>query len=73
MNIKQTQLLMIGLILIGLVLISIGVYLVSFTDITSANGISGILTVAGLITGGLFISVPAKVYLAILTLKAKEK
>ena len=58
MNKKQIQWLMISLIFTGLVLILIGLYLVSFTSITTENGVNGILTVAGLITGGLLISVP---------------
>ena len=64
---------MISMILTGFVLILIGMYLVSFTDITTENGVNGILTVAGLITGGLLISVPAKIYLTFLTMGVNDK
>lgn len=73
MNIKQTRRLMLALIIIGIILILMGVYFVSFTDITTSDGVNGLLIVAGLITAGLFISVPAKIYLAILTLRDGEK
>ncbi len=73
MNKKQIQWLMVSLMLTGLVLILIGVYLISFTNITTENGVNGILTVAGLITGGLLISVPAKIYLTFLTMGANDK
>jgi hypothetical protein len=73
MNKKQTQWLMIGLILTGLILISTGICFAIFTDITTTGGVNGILTVAGLVTGGLLISVPAKIYLTFLTMKASDK
>ena len=73
MNKKQIQWLMISLIFTGLALILIGLYLVSFTSITTENGVNGILTVAGLITGGLLISVPAKIYLTFLTMGVNDK
>jgi len=72
MNKKQTQWLMISLILTGLALILVGVYLASFTN-TTTDGVSGILTVAGLISGGLLISVPAKIYLTFLTMSVNDK
>ena len=72
MNKKQIQWLMISIILLGLILILIGIYFVIFTDITTTGGVNGILTVAGLVTGGLLISVPAKIYLTFLSMKAND-
>ena len=57
--------LMYALIIVGLGMAAIGVCLVIFTDIVTHNGISGIATIAGLVAGGLFLSIPAKIYLTL--------
>jgi len=73
MNAQTIKHIMTGLILAGLVLISIGIYLIIFTDIAISNGTSGIFSIAGLIAGGLFISVPAKIYLTLLLMKHNDE
>ena len=65
--------LMITIIIIGLTLIAIGVYLIILTDTVTTKGSDGILTIAGLIAGGLFISVPAKIYLTLQLMKYNDK
>jgi len=73
MNEKQIRLLMMGLIVAGLTLISIGIYLIIFTETVTTNGADGILKIAGLIAGGLFISVPAKIYLTLQLMKYNDE
>ena len=64
---------MIILIVIGLSLIATGISLIIFTDIVTTKGTDGILTIAGLIAGGLFISVPAKIYLTLQLMKYNDE
>ena len=73
MNEKQIRLLMMGFIVTGLTLISIGIYLIIFTDTVTTKGADGILRIAGLIAGGLFISVPAKIYLTLQLMKYNDE
>lgn len=74
-NMKEKRInhIMTGLIVIGLTLIGIGIYLILFTDIAITNGTNGIFTIAGLIAGGLFISVPAKIYLTLQLMKYNDE
>ena len=69
---QKQRLIMTLLIVLGLVLITIGVSLIIFTDILTAKGTKGVLMVAGLIAGGLFISVPAKIYLTLQLMKLND-
>ncbi len=64
---------MIFLIVVGLILIAIGISLIIFTDIVTTKGTDGILSIAGLIAGGLFISVPAKIYLTLQLMKYNDE
>ena len=64
---------MVGFILTGLTLIAIGIYLIVFTDTVTTQGTNGILKIAGLIAGGLFISVPAKIYLTLQLMKYNDE
>ena len=73
MNEKQIRLLMTGFILVGLTLVGIGIYLIIFTDTVTSKGADGILKIAGLIAGGLFISVPAKIYLTLQLMKYNDE
>ena len=57
----------------GVILVLIGLYLAIFTDISISNGTDGILTIAGFIAGGLFISVPAKIYLTLQLMKLNDE
>ena len=65
--------LMITFIVIGLTLIATGISLILFTDMVTTKGTDGILTIAGLIAGGLFISVPAKIYLTLQLMKYNDE
>ncbi len=50
-------------LLIGLALGGTGFYLLAFTDFTITRGLSGIGVVVALITLGLLLIVPAKIYI----------
>ncbi len=54
-------------------MILIGLYLAIFTNISTTNGTDGIFTIAGFIAGGLFISVPAKIYLTLQLMKLNDE
>lgn len=70
---QKIRRLMIGLILIGLILIAIGISLIIFTDIVTTKGTNGIFIITGLIATGLFISVPAKIYLTLQLMKYNDE
>lgn len=70
---KQITYFMYFLITAGLGLSLFGVGLVIFTDITTAQGVKGIATVAALIAGGLFLSIPAKIYLTLQLMKRNDE
>ena len=63
MSEKVLARLMYGLMLVGVGLALTGVGLVIFTDLVTKHGVQGIVLIAGLIAGGLFLSIPAKLYL----------
>jgi len=63
---------MTGLITLGIVMMLVGFYLALFTDIATTKGSDGILTIAGFIAGGLFLSLPAKIYLTLRHMKLKD-
>jgi hypothetical protein len=56
---------MVASLLLGLLLGGAGVGLLWFSDITTAWGIEGIGLVVALITLGVFLIVPAKIYITI--------
>lgn len=62
---KEQQLtrLMYALILVGATMVASGIALVIFTDMVTKDGVKGIILIAALIAGGLFLSIPAKIYL----------
>jgi len=64
---------MIGVMIFGIILILVGLYLAVFTDISTTKGTDGIFTIAGFIAGGLFISVPAKIYLTLQLMKLNDE
>ncbi|HRJ51162.1 MAG TPA: hypothetical protein PLE99_00220 [Candidatus Thiothrix moscowensis] len=64
---------MYALIIVGLSISAFGVGLVIFTDIVTGQGVNGIATVAGLIAGGLFLSIPAKIYLTLQLMKRNDE
>jgi len=61
------------MILLGITLVLVGLYLAIFTDISTTKGTDGIFTIAGFIAGGLFISVPAKIYLTLQLMKLNDE
>lgn len=73
MNEKSLTRLMYTLIIVGLSLAAAGVGLVIFTDIVTGHGVQGIGLVAGLIAGGLFLSIPAKIYLTLQLMKRNDE
>jgi hypothetical protein len=70
---KQVTHIMYGLIIVGLGVAAFGVGLAIFTDIRTAYGIKGIALLAGLIAGGLFLSIPAKIYLTLQLMKRNDE
>lgn len=70
---KQVTHIMFGLIIIGLGISAFGVGLAIFTNIKIAYGIKGIALIAGLIAGGLFLSIPAKIYLTLQLMKRNDE
>lgn len=54
---------MYTLLIVGIGLALTGLALAAFTDIATANGISGVILIVALIAGGLLLSVPAKLFL----------
>jgi len=64
---------MTGLVILGVSLVLFGIALIVFTEISITSGTDGILTIAGLIAGGLFISVPAKIYLTLQLMKYNDE
>ena len=70
---QQLTLFMYALIVVGLGIAASGVGLVIFTDIVTGHGVKGIALVAGLIAGGLFLSIPAKIYLTLQLMKRNDQ
>jgi hypothetical protein len=54
---------MLMLFIVGAMLLGAGLYLLWFTPATMGWGIEGIALVVGLITLGVFLLVPAKIYI----------
>ena len=73
MNEKRLTHLMYALIVVGLGTAAVGVGLVIFTDIVTGHGVQGIAIVAALIAGGLFLSIPAKIYLTFQLMKRNDE
>ncbi len=73
MNETSLSRLMYTLIIVGLGVAAVGVGLVIFTDVVTGYGVQGIALVAGLIAGGLFLSVPAKIYLTLQLMKRNDE
>ena len=73
MNEKRLTHLMYALIVVGLGTAAVGVGLVIFTDIVTGHGVQGIAIVAALIAGGLFLSIPAKIYLTFQLMKYNDE
>lgn len=72
MNEQKIRRIMMLLIVIGIILIAIGISLIVFTDVVTTKGTDGIFMIAGFIAGGLFISVPAKIYLTLQLMKYND-
>ena len=64
---------MLGLIVLGIIMVLIGLYLAIFTNTSISKGTDGIFTIARFIAGGLFISVPAKIYLTLQLMKLNDE
>jgi hypothetical protein len=64
---------MIGMIILGITMVLVGLYFATFTNISTSKGTDGIFTIAGFIAGGLFVSVPAKIYLTLQLMKLNDE
>ena len=65
--------LMLTLLLVGLILGGSGIYLLLATDITQDWGMPGIGLVVALITFGVFLVVPAKIYIIVRFTRAARR
>lgn len=70
---NKINFLMYVLIAIGLILVIIGLGLIFFTDIYIKNGTEGVFLIAGIIGAGLFLLLPAKIYLTLQLMKNNDK
>jgi hypothetical protein len=61
------------MITIGLMLVASGVGLIMFSDVHLKNGVQGIFLITGLIGAGLFLLLPAKIYLTLQMMKNNDK
>jgi len=61
------------MIAIGLALVLTGVGLIVFSDIYLKNGTQGVLLIAGIIGAGLFLLLPAKIYLTLQLMKKNDE
>ena len=73
MSEQRLRIIMMLMIAFGVSLVIIGISLIIFTEIVSTKGSDGILMIAGLIAGGLFVSVPAKIYLTLQLMKYNDE
>jgi hypothetical protein len=64
---------MVMLIIVGIILASSGLGLAIFTRIATHQGVTGIIVITGLIVGGLFLSVPAKLYLTLQLMRHSDE
>ncbi|PID34234.1 MAG: hypothetical protein CR976_01370 [Thiotrichales bacterium] len=69
---KKVTNIMHTLMFIGVAISLVGVGLILFTNIAT-SGASGVAVIAGLIAGGLFLSVPAKLYLTFQLMKKNDE
>jgi hypothetical protein len=58
---------------IGVLLIIIGVGLILLTDLYINKGVDGVLLIAGIIGAGLFLLLPAKIYLTLQLMKKNDE
>lgn len=63
---------MMVLIFIGTALILLGIYFIAFTNIAVTEGTIGIIKISGLISAGIFIVIPPKIYLTLQAMKTND-
>lgn len=73
MNDRQLIRLLKVFIVIGILLISLGHYLLSYSDITTTYGVSGVVISASCIAFGLVLSLPTKMYLTFVLMKRESE
>jgi len=73
MNNKILTVIMYLLMGIGITLVLSGVGLIAFTDIYLTKGADGVMLVATLIAGGLFLLLPSKIYLTLVLMQKNDK
>lgn len=70
---RRLNLIMYILVIVGAVIALSGVGLIVFTDIYITRGVEGVLIIAGLIATGLFLLLPAKIYLTLQLMKKNDE
>ena len=65
--------LMSGMLILGLLLSGTGVYLLVFTTVANTGGLQGIFMIVTLITAGLLLLIPAKIYIIISLMKRETR
>ena len=70
---NKINFLMYVLIAIGLILVIIGLGLIVFSDVYIKNGTQGVFLIAGIIGAGLFLLLPAKIYLTLQLMKKNDE
>ena len=65
MSEKQITLIMYIVMAVGATLALSGVGLIVFTDIYTSKGVEAVMLISGLIASGLFLLLPAKIYMTL--------
>ncbi len=73
MNKKTITIFMYLLMTIGSILVLTGIGLIVFTDIYLSKGANGVMTIAVLIAGGLFLLLPSKIYLTLVLMQRNDE
>ena len=58
---------------IGSIFVLTGIGLIVFTDIYLSKGTNGVMTIAVLIAGGLFLLLPSKIYLTLVLMQRNDE
>lgn len=64
---------MYAMMIVGAIIALTGVGLIVFTDIYINRGVDGVLIIAALIATGLFLLLPAKIYLTLQLMKKNDE
>ncbi len=73
MNKKTITIIMYLLMTIGSIFVLSGIGLIVFTDIYLTKGANGVMLIAVLIAGGLFLLLPSKIYLTLVLMQRNDE